>query len=140
MPLRDFTCSACGLEQERYFQQTTTHVSATNDSIVANEQTEPTYPPCSTCGGTLSVLPLSQPSRRYVGSVFPFTTNHIDPDGKPMTIESMGHLRQVERDYGVVLSAFSKASNNDMSPIKDLPQYRGWSEQFRHDHNIGRKR
>lgn len=139
MPLRDFICDSCGLRQERYFQQTTTHVTATNREIVANEQAAPTYPPCESCDGTLSVLPLSQPSRRFVGAVFPFTTTHVDPDGKPMTIESMGHLRAVEREYGVVLSAFSKASNNDLTPIKDLPRYLAQDEKFARDHGRGRR-
>lgn len=131
MPLRDFTCQSCGLAQERFFQQTNLHVEALRDREVVHEQTAPTYPPCQACGGTLTVLPLSAPSRRFVGAVFPFTTNHIDPDGKPMTIESMGHLRSVERQYGVVLSAFSKDNVKDVAPIKDLPRYRGWEPEFK---------
>jgi len=133
LPLRDFTCNACGRAQERFYQQVNTYIAATNRAIVADEQTDPTYPPCESCGGTLTVLPLAQPSRRYVGSVFPFTTNHVDPDGKPMTIENMGHLRAVEKQYGVVLSAFSQRSVNDMTPIKDLPRYRGQDDDFKHD-------
>lgn len=133
MPIRDFRCADCGAEQERIYQQVRTHTAVTNYAVVADEQTDPVYPPCATCGGTLTVLPLSQPSRRYVGSVFPFTTNHIDPLGKPMTIESMGHLRSVEKQYGVVLSAFSKANVNDISPIADLPRYRGQDDDFKRD-------
>lgn len=140
MPLRDFECTVCAKQQERYFQQTNAYMAATNREVVADEQTDPVYPPCDACGGTLTVLPLSQPSRRYVGSVFPFVTTHVDPDGKPMTIENMGHLRQVEREYGVVLSAFSQRSINDITPIKDLPRYLAQDEKFRHDHGIGRRR
>lgn len=54
---------------------------------------------------------------------FPFTVNHVD--GKPMVIESMQHLRKVESKYGVVFSAFSKANERDLDPIKDLPRYKG---------------
>jgi hypothetical protein len=97
---------------------------------VTTDETAPTYPPCEDCGGTLTVLPLSQPTRRYVGAVFPFSTNHIDPKGRPMVIESLGHLRSVEKAYGVVLPAFSKSNINDMDPIKDPPRYRGLEPDF----------
>ena len=131
MPLRDFTCSACGKEQERFFHPTALHGSIANGLASAViEQTDPTYPPCDSCGGSLSVQPLAQDPRRYVGSVFPFTTTHIDAQGKPMVIESMGHLRSVEKKYGVVLSAFSKSSNTDLTPIQDLPRYRGQDPDF----------
>jgi hypothetical protein len=76
------------------------------------------------------VLPLAQDPRRYVGSVFPFSTPHITADGSPMTIESMGHLRAVEKKFGVVLSAFSNRSTNDVTPIKDLPRYRAQDPDF----------
>ena len=57
-------------------------------------------------------------------SVFPFDTFHIAADGRPMTITDIGHLRRVERAYGVVLSAFSNEPSNP-SNIKDPPRYRG---------------
>lgn len=106
-------------------------LKAGRDQIEGVEKADPAYPPCEDCGGSLTVLPLSQPSRRYVGSVFPFETNHISSDGKPITVESLGHLRSLERKYGVVLSAFSKNNINDVDPIKDLPKYRGWDPDFR---------
>lgn len=57
-------------------------------------------------------------------SAFPFDTPHIS--GKNMTIESMGHLRKVERDYGVVLTAFANNPSNWTDNLKgDLPKYRG---------------
>lgn len=56
-------------------------------------------------------------------AVFPFMVNHVD--GKPMVIESMHHLRQVESKYGVAFSAFNKANINDLDPLKDVPKYRG---------------
>jgi hypothetical protein len=46
-------------------------------------------------------------------------------DGKPMRIESLHHLRQVENKYGVVFSAFSHASANNPDNIKNPPRYRG---------------
>jgi hypothetical protein len=60
--------------------------------------------------------------------VFPFTTTHISGDGSPMVIENLAHLRRVERDFGVVLPAFSKSNVNDLDPIKDPPTYRGWDD------------
>jgi hypothetical protein len=131
MPLRDFVCTSCKKEQERFFQPTKLKVSIDNFRETFHEETAPAYPPCEACGRTLTVLPLSQPTRTFVGAVFPFTTNHIDPQGKPMTIESMGHLRSIEKQYGVVLSAFSKNNIRDVDPIQDVPRYRGWDQDFR---------
>ena len=55
---------------------------------------------------------------------FTFMTPHVS--GKPMIINDIGHLRQVERDYGVVLTAFSnEPSNGSDGPMQDLPRYRG---------------
>jgi hypothetical protein len=130
MPLRDFVCDSCGKAQERLYAQTRAHVSLLRDQTLADEQTAPTYPPCDSCGGSLTVQPLAQDPRRFVGAVFPFTTTHIDRDGRPMVIENMGHLRSVEKKYGVVLSAFSNRSTNDLTPIKDLPRYRGQDPDF----------
>ena len=102
MPLRDFKCKSCEMTQERYY-------------------TTATLPVC-TCGGTLEVLPLSTSTHRKTG-IFPFTSPHIDGTGKPITVESIGHLRQIERQYGVVLSAFSQEPSNS-DPIKDPPRHR----------------
>ncbi len=51
--------------------------------------------------------------------------------GKPVVIESMGHLRQVEKQYGVVFSAFSQNPNNpDHTPTAALGQgSRAWSRR-----------
>jgi hypothetical protein len=64
-------------------------------------------------------------------ALFPFEARHISPDGKPMIIESMKQLRDVERHYGVVLSAFSKDNIRDVDPIKNPPRYRGEDPDFR---------
>ena len=131
MPLRDFKCDSCGKEQERFFHQTTLHGSIAGGlSAAVIEETAPSYPACDSCGGSLTVQPLAQDSRRFVGAVFPFTTTHIDAKGRPITVESMGHLRSLEKRYGVVLSAFSNRSTNDLTPIKDLPRYRGQDPDF----------
>ena len=47
-----------------------------------------------------------------------------------MTIDSLAHLRKVEKEYGVVFSAFSKANIRDLDPHRDLPRYRGEDEGF----------
>lgn len=65
-------------------------------------------------------------------AVFPFTVNHVD--GKPMQIESLNHLRKVEKEYGVVFSAFSHASSDNTDPVaRDLPRFRGEDEDVRHN-------
>lgn len=107
MPLRDFICQTCEVEQERFYHQTLP------------------YPACL-CGGQLTVLERSDEGRRRFQSVFPFTTTHIDAKGRPMEITSMAHLRQVERQYGVALSVFNNEHNNSNDHLKDPPTYRGW--------------
>jgi hypothetical protein len=64
-------------------------------------------------------------------AVFPFTVNHVD--GKPMVIESLNQLRSVEKQYGVVFSAFSKGNINDLDDISGLPRFRGDDEDVRRD-------
>ena len=45
-------------------------------------------------------------------STFPFTTSNIrDVNEGPVTVESMRHLRQLEKEYGVSSDAY----NNDQS-------------------------
>lgn len=74
-------------------------------------------PKCE-CGGERFLTS----SRMGRSTMFPFTLNHVD--GKPMTIESLHHLRQVEKSYGVVFSAFNKDNVNDVDPIRNPPRYR----------------
>ena len=52
--------------------------------------------------------------------IFPYTTNHLTGDGKPCTVESLGHLRRLERTHGVNVSGFSQEPSNPDSP-RDLP-------------------
>lgn len=108
MPLRDFKCLTCEKVQERFY-----HASAGSDAIRCD------------CGGPLSMLERSdEHARPFIGVSFPFTTPHIDPHGRPITVESMGHLRSLERQYGVVLTAFSNTNLDDHIP--NPPRYRGW--------------
>lgn len=67
-------------------------------------------------------------------TVFPFMAPHVAPDGKPMVIESITHLRRVEREYGVAFSAFNNNENNSVDPLKgNLPRYRGEDADFQYD-------
>ena len=66
------------------------------------------------------------------GALFPFTVNHVD--GKPMVIESLHHLRTVERDFGVVFSAFTKDNIHDVSETPGVPRFRGGDPDIRHDY------
>lgn len=70
---------------------------------------------------------------RSGNGVFPFTTTNID--GKPMTIESITQLRKVEKDFGVVFSAFNRDNWQDCAPTdSNLPRFRGNDEDVRHDY------
>ena len=89
---------------------------------------------CERCGTELLVgmYPFCRNNPKDHGTVysktsaFPFETTHVT--GKPMVIESLQHLRKVEREAGVVFSAFSKTNERDLDPIKDLPKF---NENFR---------
>jgi hypothetical protein len=119
MPLRDLVCENCGRQQERFYH-------ATED---------PRCLPCAHCNcQTLTLLERSDEGRRRQAAhaVFPFVTTHIDSKGRPMTIESMGHLRQVEKEYGVALSVFANEHNNSLDHLKDPPTYRGWDVERGH--------
>lgn len=84
------------------------------------------------CGGTASNHGPSLTMKSGNG-VFPFETKNVD--GKPMVIESMQQLRKVERDFGVVFSAFSRDNWQDCSPVDErLPKFRGDDEDVRRDY------
>lgn len=90
-------------------------------------------PVCAKCSSE-RYLASSNPIS-YKSQVFPFEARHVTPDGKPMIIESMKHLRDVERSHGVVFSAFNNSLNNSLDPLQgELPRYRGDDEDFRRDH------
>jgi hypothetical protein len=47
------------------------------------------------------------------GSMFPFTTTHMSQDpSKPVVVQSLRHLRKLERQHGVQSVAFNQNSNN----------------------------
>lgn len=104
MPLRDFVCESCQTTQERYF-------------------TTQAGPPACTCGGALTLLPLTASHHGTTG-VFPFTSTHIDGRGTPICVESISHLRQIEKQYGVALTAFSQNASNMNDGMRDLPTHR----------------
>jgi hypothetical protein len=111
MPLRDFKCLDCGAVEEHYYSSTT-----------ESKQT------CDKCGGATEKAPLSARAHRR-SNIFPYTSTHITGDGKPVTITDIGHLRSLERRYGVCVSAFSQNDNNPDSP-RDLPETRPGGEEY----------
>lgn len=89
-------------------------------------------PLCKYCGGEQLLTGSGRPSK---STIFPFSSKHITPDGSQLIIESLPHLRKVEKEYGVVLSAFSNEVNNSVDSLKgSLPKYRGNDEDFNRDH------
>jgi hypothetical protein len=98
---------------------------------------------CADCGFDIQIgdFPFCKGNPSDHGSVyskstvFPFEARHVGPDGKPIQIESMHQLRQVERDYGVVFSAFNNELNNSVDPMKgNLPKYRGDEPEIQRRH------
>lgn len=75
--------------------------------------------PACKCGGATAIAPTGLSTRT---PIFPFVCPHVD--GSQMVIESMAHLRRVEKDYGVAFSAFNKDNINDLDPLKDVPKFR----------------
>ena len=106
MPLRDFECIPCQ--------------STPEERLYTVKQGEITLPSCQTCGADLTMLHLSSGRIYGKSAVFPYTTTHVSGDGRPVTVESLGHLRQLERRYGVCFSGFSQDPGNPDSP-RDLP-------------------
>jgi hypothetical protein len=84
---------------------------------------------CDKCGGATEKAPLSY-NVRGKSAIFPYTTTHITGDGKPVTVESLGHLRSLERRYGVCVTGFSNNDSNPDSP-RDLPTHRPGGEEYR---------
>jgi hypothetical protein len=61
--------------------------------------------------------------------LFPFETTHLDGKGTKIVVESLHHLRQLERQHGVKATAFSDHQSKWDDPLhqSDLPQSRkGW--------------
>lgn len=112
MPLYDYRCEDCGTEDERYVAV----------RALADEQ----Y--CRKCGYVATRQPYGNGVSRKT-AVFPFTSTHIDGTGKPIVVESLGHLRRLESTYGVMATAFSQEPNNQDTP-RDLPEFREGGRAF----------
>jgi hypothetical protein len=113
MPLRDFNCKACEIRGEEHYYQVRDGVES---------------PVKCKCGGIMEKGELSTSYAKT--AIFPYTTTHISGDGKPVTVESIGHLRSLEKRYGVSVSGFSQNPNNPDSP-RDLPEQRPGGEEYR---------
>jgi len=50
-------------------------------------------------------------TRNTALSTFPFTSTNIDGTGRPIEVQSLRHMRALEREHGV----YSTAYNNDAS-------------------------
>jgi len=109
MPLRDFACSHCGQEAEQYYHHGLSAVVR-----------------CRRCGHPVEMQELSVGTSRKTG-VFPFVSTSIDGMGTPVVVESLQHLRALERRYGVVATAFSQESED--SP-RDLPEFRAGGRAY----------
>ncbi len=104
MPLRDFRCGTCGQVQERFYH-------ATAEAALL----------CDRCQSpALEKLDLSAGSARKT-AIFPYQVDF--GDGTKRTVDSLGHLRQLEKTFGVVSTAFSQEPSNPESP-SELPRYR----------------
>lgn len=83
---------------------------------------------CPTCGMPATRVLL--PTGAAKSAIFPYTTTHLDGKGTPITVESLPHLRSLERIHGVKATAFSDHKSNWEDPLpqsRDLPQSRkGW--------------
>ena len=61
--------------------------------------------------------------------IFPYETTHLDGKGTKIVVESLNHLRSLERIHGVKATAFSDNTSNWDDPLhrSDLPSSRkGW--------------
>jgi len=112
MPLHDYECG-CGVVEERYVHSTQ----------LGETQT------CAACGASMTRLLYTDGWSRKTG-VFPFTSTHIDGTGKPIVVESLGHLRSLEATYGVLATAFSQDPSNSLETPKELPQFREGGRKF----------
>lgn len=108
-----------------------------------DEQSDITYIHCDVCGARIEIgmYPFCKGSpsdhgttyMRSGSGAFPFTTTNLD--GKPFTVNNITELRRIERDYGVVFSAFNRDNWQDCSPTDaNLPKFRGNDEDTKRDY------
>lgn len=76
---------------------------------------------CPKCGAETENVP--RPGGSPKTAVFPYTHPHLTGSG-PVVVESLHHLRQLERKYGVVATAFSNHTSNQIDPITNVPRHR----------------
>jgi hypothetical protein len=73
---------------------------------------------CDICGASAKRI-LKPKGTKWLGTPsFPFVSKHIDGKGTPIAVESLHHMRKLEKQHGVVL-----LKPNENSP-KDLPRQR----------------
>ena len=82
MPRWDFTCNACG--------------TVTRD--VPSVRHDPDEVAPDHCGARMELLWETPNQAR---TFEPYTTTHIDPDGKPITVTSQRQLSSLENKYGL---------------------------------------
>ena len=114
MPLRDFKCLVCDHETEMYY-------SVQDGKEIVS--------PCHKCGQAVKKTPNLRSGRYEKNGIFPYTTSHITGDGRAVTVESLGHLRTLEKRFGVNVSGFSQNPGNPDSP-RDLPEGRPGGREY----------
>jgi predicted nucleic acid-binding Zn ribbon protein len=111
MPLRDCKCTACNHEEERLVPMTGPP------------------PACQQCGAPTEKTANLRSGLYQKTGIFPYETTHITGDGKPVMVESLGHLRSLERKYGVCVTGFSNHDTNLDTP-RDLPVGRPGGREY----------
>ncbi|TDI15321.1 MAG: hypothetical protein E2P05_07215 [Acidobacteria bacterium] len=81
MPVWDFQCSECGRKEL--------------DVHNVQFDPEPIWPEC--CGERMEMLF----STKVKPAFEPFTTNHIHPEGKPLTVRTQKELSKFQNEFGV---------------------------------------
>ena len=64
------------------------------------------------------------------GHGFPMDHPHLSGDGTVVRVESLAHLRKLEKHYGVVVSGFSQDGSNQQDQIKNAPLYRAGGRDY----------
>lgn len=102
--IRKFLCESCKESRAVYLSETASS------------------PEC--CGQAMTAVVDGKPTK---STIFPYVTTHLDGAGTPITVDSLPHLRRLEKEYGVVVHGFS---NERASEFKDLPVQRPGGREF----------
>lgn len=62
-------------------------------------------------------------------AIFPFVTTHVDGHGTPIQIDSLHHLRKIEKHFGVCFTGFNNHTHNLDTP-RDLPRHRPGGREY----------